>query len=210
MISQAPIFHNTKDIKKELDKIPHLGYEFLSTDKNLYTHTLLVIGILNRAYEFTDSAIWSIDNNRPQTTTSLFRNLIETLGFAYYFWEQTLPSKRNNVCKKILSLLFGSRQNGTEFQSVNVLTCIDKAVKMFPQLRQSYDDVSEVVHPNSKSLTYSGKAVGKDEDRNVEFKIPFYEFKQDDKDKVINQVGECCYYIQSLCREAWDNLKNKV
>ncbi|MFA4818397.1 MAG: hypothetical protein WC621_00990 [Patescibacteria group bacterium] len=207
MISPAPKFYNTKDIKNELDKIPHLGYEFLSKDKNLYTHTLLFLGILNRTYEFTDSAIWSIDNNRPQTAANMFRALIETLGFAYHSWEQTLSGKSEGVYKKMVSLFFGSRQKDAKFQSVNILTCIDKAVKMFPQLRQSYDDISEVVHPNSKSLAYSGKAVGKKEDGKVEFRIPFYEFKADDKAKITNQVGECCYYIQSLCREALENLK---
>jgi hypothetical protein len=207
MILPAPKFHSTKDIKTELDKIPHLGYEFLSLDKNLYTHTLLFLGIINRTYEFTDSAIWSIDNNRPQTTANMFRSLIETLGFAHYAWNQTTLNKKDGVYEKIVALFFGSREKDAKFQSVNILTCIDKAVKMFPQLRQSYDDISEVVHPNSKSLAYAGKIVG--EDGKAEFKVPFYEFKSDDKEKIINQVGECCYYIQALCREASENMKKK-
>lgn len=39
MILPAPKFHSIKDIKIELDKIPCLGYNFLSLDKKLYTHT---------------------------------------------------------------------------------------------------------------------------------------------------------------------------
>ena len=183
-----------------MDKIPHLGFDLLSADKNLYIHTLLLLGILNRTYEFTDSAIWAIDNNRPQAAANMFRALIETLGFAYYTWEQTSGPKDKSFYEKITSLFFSSRKENAPYKSVNVLTYIDKAVKMFPQLRQSYDDISEVVHPNAGSLAYSGKAIG--DDGKVEFKIPFYEFKGDDKDKIINQVGECCYYIQELCREA--------
>jgi len=207
MISKSPIFKSTQDIKTELDKIPHLGYEFLSKDKNLYTHSLLLVGILNRTYELTESAIWAIDNNRPQSAANMFRALIETLGFTYYSWEQVLPGKNEGVYKKIVALFFGSRQAGAQFQSVNILTCIDKAVKMFPELRRNYDDISEIVHPNSKSFAYSGKTVGEDKSMEVEFKIPFYEFKAGDKEKITNQVGECCYYIQAICREIIEKLK---
>jgi len=35
MISPSPIFNTTKEIKAELDKIPHLGYGFLSKDKKI-------------------------------------------------------------------------------------------------------------------------------------------------------------------------------
>lgn len=206
MITPAPKFITTKDVKLEMDKIPHLGFDLLSANKNLYVHTLLLLGILNRTYEFTDSAIWAIDNSRPQTAACMFRALIETLGFAYCAWEHISGPKNESFYEKITSLFFGSRKPDAAYKSVNVLTCIDKAVRMFPQLRQSYDDISEIVHPNAGSLAYSGKAVS--DDGKVEFKIPFYEFKAKDKEKIINQVGESCYYIQSLCREAFNNLRS--
>jgi len=207
MISPSPIFNTTKEIKAELDKIPHLGYGFLSKDKKLYIHFLFLFGILNRTYELTDSAIWAIDNNRPQSAANMFRALIETLGFVYYSWKKTLKGEKGGVFEKIASLFFGSRQKNAKYKSVNILTCIDEAVKNFPELRKSYDDICEIVHPNSKSLAYSGKTVGGEKDGQVEFRIPFYEFKTGDKEKITNQVGECCYYIQAICGEIFENLE---
>lgn len=64
MISKPSMLKSTQDVKVELDKIPHLCCEFLSKDKNLYTHSLSLLGILNRTYEFTGSATWAIDSNR--------------------------------------------------------------------------------------------------------------------------------------------------
>jgi hypothetical protein len=205
MIPPAPKFNDTNDLKNILGKIPNLGFGFLSPDKNIYTHNLLLLGILNRTYEIIDSSIWAIDNNRPQTAINMLRALIETLGFTYYAREQIRLAENENIYDKITALFFGSRKVDAKFKSVNIITCIDKAIKMFPQLRQVYDDACEVVHPNSKSLSHFGKATG--DNGEVTFKIPFYEFKDGDKEKIINQTGECCHYIQALCFEMSAYLK---
>ncbi len=209
MIKASPKFKTTKSIETELKKIPHLGLEISSRSKNLYSHTALLLGALNRTYELTHSAIWAIDNNRPQTTVNMLRGLIETLGLTHYVWGNIRKDDKSGLSNKIDKLLLGSRNDKTSYQSINVLTLIDGATKAFPKLRQSYDDLSEMVHPNGMSFLYSFKAVGDESKGTVEFRIPFYEFKVDDKQKSINQVGECCYYIQVLCREIIDTLNLK-
>ena len=206
MIKQAPKFNNTKDIKIELDKIPNLGYEIMSRDKNLYANSLVLVGTLNRDYEFTDSAIWAIDNNRPQTAANMLRALIETLGLSYYACEQIHKGRGFN--EEVSSLMLASRREGTEYKSINILTYLDKAKKMFPRIRDAYDDASEMAHPNSASLTYVGKP--DDKKKIFNFALPFYDFRGDDKSKVTNQVGEYYYYIQCLSKESLEYLKNNI
>ena len=167
---------------------------------------LLLVGILNRTYELTDSAIWAIENSKPQTVANMLRALIETLGFAYYAWDETHKTlNEKDFYNKIVSLCFCSRKDDLQFQSVNILTCIDKATKVFPHLRQDYDDLSEVVHPNSTSLLCTGKISWKNEEVfNVELKIPFYEFRADNKAIMINHTGGTGYYIQAFCQEIYE------
>ena len=210
MNSSVPTFSSTAEIKVELDKIPKTGLS-LFADGKIYTHSLLLLGLLNRTYELTESAMWAVNNDRPQTAANMLRALYETLGFTYYVKEQITSSPNNEERgKRIATLLMGSRAGGNGFQSVNILTCLDKAVKTFPLLRKNYDDLSEIVHPNSSSHFYAGKTTDKtdSECRNVEFRVPFYEFKNEDKKNITNQVGECCYHIRSLCEEIVSFLKS--
>jgi hypothetical protein len=172
----------------------------VSTPGPIYMHTLLVWGLLNRTYELTDSAIWAIEKKRPQTATHMLRALIETLGFTYYIMEELQKATHpSNLHEKITAFFMGSRHPEAKFKSVNILTCIDKATKLFPHLREVYDQLSEVVHPNSASLAYSGMADPEKGESHAKFGLPFYVFKGDDEKIVINQVGECCHHIASLC-----------
>jgi len=194
------IFHNVSEIRDGLKRIHEPIIKHVQSGSNIYLHTLLVWGLLNRNYEFTDTAIWAIDNKRPQTAAHMLRGLIETLGFTHYVLEQVLSIKDSKILsEKISSLYFGSKKPNAQFKSINIITCIDKATKTFPNLRANYDALSEIVHPNGTSFAYSGKADPEGVENTALFGIPFYEFKENDEKKVTNQVGECCYHIISLC-----------
>jgi hypothetical protein len=190
-------YKTTDDVKPILSELSKTAFHFLSLEKNIYKHSLIVIGIVNRTHELTDTALWSIDNDRPHSSALALRGLIETLAFTFYFIEQVYKNGTN--AEKLDRLLFGSRTEVTEFESVNVLSCIDRAVKMFPQLRQSYDDLSEMAHPNANSLFYVGTPEG--ELGHVKFSIPFYTFKGKDKIAILNQTGECCFHVNRLLNE---------
>lgn len=196
-------YKTTGEIRPILDELQHTAFEFISIEENIYKHTLIVVGIVNRTHELTDTSLWSIDNNRPHSSALALRGLIETLAFTFYFVEQIFKNGTN--AEKLDRLLFGSRTDVTEFQSVNILSCIDRAIKMFPQLRQSYDDLSEMAHPNANSLFYVGTPEGGE--GKVKFTIPFYTFKRKDKAKTLNQTGECCYHINRLLKETSQALK---
>lgn len=196
-------YKTTEEIRPILDELKQTAFEFMSIEENIYKHTLIVVGIVNRTHELTDTTLWSIDNDRPHSSALALRGLIETLAFTFYFVEQIFKNGTN--AEKLDRLLFGSRTDVTEFQSVNILSCIDRAIKMFPQLRQSYDDLSEMAHPNANSLFYVGTPEGGEGE--VKFTIPFYKFKGTDKAKTLNQTGECCYHINRLLKETAQAIK---
>ncbi len=204
---EKTLFTNTEQIDELLPNITQMIYEYLNGDKDIYRHTLLIIGISNRTYELTESAIWAIDNNRPFTATNMLRSLIETLAFCDNASKDLM--KTDNISefeKKSEQLLMGSRDETTKHQAVNILTYIDHSVKTYPNLRKNYDDISELVHPNSASHFYSGKS--EDGKRKVEMKIPFYEFKGSDKKMVINQTGECCSHIIKIIKKLTGHLQS--
>ncbi len=197
-------YKTTEDIKPVLDNLHETIFRFMSLDEHIYKYSLIVVGIANRTYELTESSLWGLDNNRPHSAALTLRGLIETLAFTYYFVDEMY--KNGTDSEKLDRVLFGSRSGVTDFESVNILTCIDKAVKMFPQLRQSYDDLSEMAHPNVRSLFYAGTP--ESTDGKVTFSIPSYKFKEQDKEKMYNQTGECCFHINRLFKELTDNLEN--
>lgn len=193
-------FNSTAEIKPLLRKIQQMVFARIKGSPDISPLLLLLVGVLNRTYELTDSAIWSIENKRPLTSAHMLRGLIETLGFIYYWEKQIEAAKDIKIAEeKISQALFGTRRAGNSYQQVNTLTAIDSATTEFSELRKTYDDVSEAVHPNSASHFYYGKAVD-DEEKLAEFRLPFYDFKGTDEKATINQTGECCYHIIQICK----------
>jgi len=191
-------FKTTKDIKPLLKVIVNEVYARFNRDQNITTLSLLLVGLLNRTYELTESAIWGIDHDRPQTSAHMLRALMETLGFIYYLERQLEKAQdQEDGYEKIAQALFGSRKDDGKYKQVNILTTIDKAVSRYSQLRKNYDDISEIVHPNAASHFYTAKPIDESK-RTVQIILPFYQFKNMDKLATINQVGECTYHITEI------------
>src|SRR3989344_7915384 len=167
-------FKSTEEIKPMLKNIQKLVYKRIKKDSSISSLLFLLAGVLNRTYELTDSAIWSIEKRRPFTSAHMARALIETLAFIYY-WETEIEKSKDagEVETKILQALFGSKHKDDPNQQINILTTIDKATKEYSHLRQNYYDISEMVHPNSASHFYFGKATD-DKEKLAEFSLPFY------------------------------------
>jgi len=200
MKKQQITFHSTQDIEPLLEEIKQIVFERLKKDNNISTLLLLVCGLLNKTYELTETALWAIDNDRPQTTTFMLRGLYETLAFTNYIKSKMTGTDPKDYEQAINLLLFGSKKPGSKYQSVNVLTCIDKAAKEFTELRKNYDDLSELVHPNSASHFYIA-SVTNHKKRHVTIQIPFYRFKNKDKKSALNQIGECCFHVIRISKE---------
>ncbi|MFC1637814.1 hypothetical protein ACFL2R_00175 [Patescibacteria group bacterium] len=194
-------FKKAKDIEKILPKINEILFERLDGDKKLTNLLILLCGILNRTYELAETVIWSIESNRPISTASTVRGLYETLGYVTYL-EMKLSratSSNEEIREVINNALLGSRDSRTEYNQVNIMTCMDKATKVFPELRSSYEQICEVVHPNSSSHLNPFHVI-EENNRNVRFEIPCYKFKNNDREIFVNHAGECCYHIIEICK----------
>lgn len=194
-------FRNTDEIKPFLKQIVGLISSRVKKDPSITALLLLVVGVLNRTYELTESAIWSIENTRPITSFHMIRGLYETLGYIYY-WKEKVDSisDTNKKTEDVWRALMGSRDKANKYQQENILNCMDRATKQFTELRKNYDMACEAVHPNSRSHFYVAKPT-EERTHTVTFKIPAYWFKEDDEKALINQTGECCYHIIQLCKE---------
>ena len=194
-------FKNIEDIKPLLKQIQNILFTRIKNDSSITHKFLLICGLLNKTYELTETALWAIENNRPQTATFILRGLYETLAFTYYVKDKISKAKSKEEYSEIISqLLLGTKKPGAKYQSVNILTCIDKASETFSELRKNYDDLSELVHPNAASHFYVA-VPDNEKEMTVSLKIPFYQFKQQDKEKSLNQIGECCFHITRICTE---------
>lgn len=201
MTKQIVTFYSVAEIKPLLQKIQDLIYERISKNPDITYRLLLVCGLLNKTYELTETALWAIENNRPQTTTFMLRGLYETLAYTYHAKDKILNAKSKEEYDQVISsLLLGTKKPGGKYPSVNVLTCIDKASKTFTELRKNYDELSELVHPNSASHFYVA-VPDSEKEMTISLRIPFYQFKESDKEKSLNQIGECCLHVIRLCAE---------
>lgn len=192
-------FHSTKEIEPLLEEIRDLIFNRIKANSDITVLLLLICGLLNKTYELTETALWAIKNDRPQTSAFMLRGLFETLAITYYINDKLQNTKPEDFSEVINSIAFGSRKPDSKYQSINILTCIDRASKRFSNLRKGYDALSEIVHPNSVSHFYLAQATD-EENRLASIEIPFYKFKKNDKEASLNQVGECCSHIITLSR----------
>lgn len=199
MKHDQPYFHSAKEIEPLLEEIRGSIFNRMKENSDVTVLLLLTCGLLNKTYELTETALWAIKNDRPQTSAFMLRGLFETLALTYYITDKLQNSKPENFSEVVSSIAFGSRKPDSKYKSINILTCIDKASKRFSNLRKGYDALSEIVHPNSVSHFYVVEATD-EENRLASIEIPFYKFKKTDKEASLNQVGECCNHIITLSR----------
>lgn len=192
-------FHSAEEIEPLLTEIRNLIFNRIKANSDITVLLLLICGLLNKTYELTETALWAIKNNRPQTSAFMLRGLFETLAITYYIADKLQKTKPEDFSEVVNSIAFGSRKADSKYQSINILTCIDKASKRFSNLRKGYDALSEIVHPNSVSHFYVARATD-EENGLASIEIPFYKFKKTDKEASLNQVGECCSHIITLSR----------
>lgn len=192
-------YKSIKDLKPFLKKMMDIVYKRMEKEPRLTLLWLLLLGILNRTYELTETIIWSIKNKRPQTTALCLRSFYETLSFIYYWQQKINQTPDNNKHKIIENALLAGRKENYRYKSINILTCLDKATERFPDIRKNYDEISELVHPNAASHFYTMKIDR--ENKTGECEFPFYEFKENDKENSLNQAGECCEHIINISKD---------
>lgn len=192
-------YKSIEDLKPFFKKMMDIVAERMKKEPRLTLLWLLILGILNRTYELTETITWSIKNKRPQTTALCLRSLYETLSFIYY-WQQKIEQSSDNKKNVIIeNALLAGRKENYRYKSINILTCIDKAKESFLNIRKNYDEISELVHPNVASHFYTMEINEKNKTGSCVF--PFYKFKFNDKKNSLNQTGECCEHIINICED---------
>jgi hypothetical protein len=105
-----------------------------------------------RAEELGRGAFESFARDDVVAGILLTRGLTETVAAMWYLKDlierQITEGVETDLAEQVMRLLMGHRNVSDMPQAVNILKCIDRAEKMFPGFRESYDAMSEFAHPN--------------------------------------------------------------
>lgn len=115
--------------------------------------------ILHRSVALVDGAAAEWNRGNGVTATVLGRALLETVAV----WAKALKKadeylttdKFDEYDTLLVQLFFGSknpRQRVGGLDPIHVLTAMDTLDKRFPGVRRTYDELSEIAHPNGTSL----------------------------------------------------------
>lgn len=88
----------------------------------------------------------------------LLRSAFETLAILIYVNQQMEKVLKGGITfldfsRKTEALLLGSRNGGTSFNAVNILTVLDICDSKYSGIRKLYDDLSESAHPNYEGMS---------------------------------------------------------
>ncbi len=146
---------NYEQLLKELELNLHqeIDEDIFGGKKNIM-HKFFTVrsGLMHRAYELAISAHQCANQHQIVSGKILTRSLFETtsvLGFLYY--KIAIFNKDKNIesfNQMIMCVMLGSKDGATEYESINILTIIDKINKEFDGYRDSYNALSEYSHPN--------------------------------------------------------------
>jgi hypothetical protein len=113
-------------------------------DGVLYSHSFVINGALLRSLNFYRGAIWALANRNPHVFFDSLRAQCETLSLAYYCVKHP---------EYIVPATIGKREHPDETLKIkNVLTMVDIANRKYRGLREDFDSLCELVHPNPSSL----------------------------------------------------------
>ncbi len=122
-------------------------------DNQIWQTRLVSIGIGARVLDLED-AVGKVQSDVAQAV--LARSLIETAALLFRLWELVRDQWGSPEFETTLeSIGLGSRDNATDYKSINVLTCIDRCDRFLTArgynsggVREIYDGLSEAGHPN--------------------------------------------------------------
>jgi len=123
--------------------------------KEIYESDLLVLGLIARSKSLYHGLNDAHSKSNPYVFAILYRAQIETLATINYLIEKP---------QKVKSFLHGGR-NQDKYRIPNILTLIDLCKPKYPAIRDIYNEVSEIAHPNSSSHFLSTKM--KDTEKNI-------------------------------------------
>lgn len=98
-------------------------------------------------------------NNYFLGSRIIIRSGIETLTMLIYCTQKMenivrVGSGFHEFSQKTTKLLLGSKDERTNFSSINIMDVLKTSAKKYPELLRAYDDLSEVTHPNWDGMSY--------------------------------------------------------
>lgn len=108
-------------------------------------------GLLWRSHELGADAIEAFSDGRLATAIILTRAVIENVALHWRLAdliERRQEGHPNEVSETLTRMLVGWKNDAEFPEALNVLTMIGRLNKVIPGLRDAYDQLSEVAHPN--------------------------------------------------------------
>jgi len=111
---------------------------------DICSSTLVINGAIVRSLNSYRGALWALGNGNPHVLYYCLRSQCETLALLHYC---TLHPEY------IIAATMGERNHTQkELNIPNILKMVDKLDKIHNGIRQDYDDLCNLVHPNPESL----------------------------------------------------------
>lgn len=132
-----------KELDRRFERVEARIMERLTkrADKNLYKSDLLVFGLTARALSLYNGMKKALEESNPYVFVVLYRAQMETLATVNHLIRKPSDAER---------FLYAGRK-GTKYRISNILTLMDECKPKYPKLREIYDEISEMAHPNSAS-----------------------------------------------------------
>ena len=108
--------------------------------------------LVHRITDLTEVAIDLYEADKVVPAIIMTRSVFETTAVLYLLYKKikkaAMTKMLGDIDDFLMKSLFGGRVKNAPIESYNILTAINHADKDFSSYRESYDRLSEFVHPN--------------------------------------------------------------
>ena len=139
------------DIRSSLPKELYAG-SFTLKSKIPYKASSFREVLIHRVSDLADVAVELYEANYLVPAFIVTRSVVETSAVIYWLYQKSSEfiEKRDEEAfdEFIMKGMLGSKDGTTKYESYNVLTAVDRLDKEFPGLRDMYNTLCELTHPN--------------------------------------------------------------
>ena len=135
-----------------------------SLSLTIYLIEILRESLLQRAIEIAQGALLLYRQGLIVPAFMITRACIENTSMLHMLKTKTTGVNVSNIHglqEYLEKAVWGSKNDDTDVEALNILKSVDKMSKLLPHIRQSYDSLSEFAHPNYAGVVASyGRNIG--------------------------------------------------
>lgn len=125
-----------------------------------YRSLALRVGLAWRTQDLLEQSLLLYDSDHLLGARILLRSAFETVSVLIYLNQLTRKVLSgaldfHEFSEKTSTLLLGSRDSSTPYESLNIVTILEKCDARYPGIKDLYAALSETAHPN-----YKGTSIG--------------------------------------------------